>query len=166
MKRIKTLLVIFSIAISVSLMAGVCSAGTAASVNKMWASTNYGDASSQVGLGSTVFIHWTGVVPSAFGDTVDVTVIDPYGNNMTNWQELEPSESGTISFVANTYGSYAVIFDGHPTYYTYTTIVAVTSFFVVPEGVLGTLMALVSGFVAVGIIGVVKIRRQPQKIKK
>ncbi|MCW4025225.1 MAG: emp24/gp25L/p24 family protein [Candidatus Bathyarchaeota archaeon] len=159
MHPIKIIIIILTFTISVAAITSIGYAGTAASVNKAWAGVNYYDDSGQVSLGSTVNIYWTGVVASSQGDTVDITVIDPDGNNITNWMDLTPTDSGNVSFVPDKTGSYAVIFDGHPTYYHFSTVVAVSSVFVLPESFLGTLLALSTGFTAIGVFRVWKTRK-------
>ncbi len=146
-------------AVLASLMIGVASAGTAASVSMAYVGTSMTAHSGQVSLGATVYIYWTGVVASSEGNTVDVTVVNPAGTVAEQWDNLAPSASGTISFVASSPGSYYIMFDGYPSYHLFTTYVASASIFVLPEGVLGTLIALVAGFSALGLFGVVKTKR-------
>jgi hypothetical protein len=160
----KVCLVIFTVLVLVSLMTGVVSAGTAASVSMAYVGTSMSARSGQVDLGATVYIYWTGVVASSKGNTVDVTVINPAGNAVANWYNLAPSASGTISFVASSPGNYYIMFDGYPSYHLFTTYVASASVFVLPEGMLGTLITLVAGFSAFGFLGVVKTKREkPRK---
>jgi hypothetical protein len=90
---VKTIIIILTLTISVAAITSIGYAGTAVSVNKAWAGINYDDDSGRVSLGSTVYIYWTGVVASSQGDTVDVTVINPDGNNITNWMSLTPADS-------------------------------------------------------------------------
>src|SRR5208283_4711707 len=114
-------------------------AGTASSLDAAWAGVNYDDHSGQVNVGATVYIYWIGVVPS--DGTVDVTVTQPDGNTLVQWQNLVPSASGTISFVASTPGTYLITFNGDPSYHVITDLIAATSIFVLPESVIGTLSA-------------------------
>jgi hypothetical protein len=73
------------------------------------------------------------------------------GDTVAYWQNLTPSASGTIFFVPDQTGTYLVTFDGDPTYHIFTTLIAATSVYVLPECVLGTLSAVACGFVAVGV---------------
>ncbi len=162
MYRKKVCLAILTMAVLASLMIGVASAGTAASVSEAYVGNSNGQVS-QVNLGATVYIYWNGVTASTKGNTVDVTVINPDGTELTQWDNLAPSASGTISFVASSPGNYYVMFDGYPSYHLYATVVAGASLFVLPEGVLGTLITLVAGLAAFGLFGVVKTKRAKNK---
>ena len=139
-----------------------CFRWPASSLDTAWAGVNYNDHSGQVNVGATVYIYWTGVVPS--DGTVDVAVIQPDGTTLIQWQDLSPSASGTISFIASESGTYLITFNGEPSYHTYTDLIAATSVFVLPESVIGALAAMVSGFAAVCVFGVVKYKNA--KIKK
>jgi hypothetical protein len=163
MKLYRVIIFILTIVVPLALMVNVCSASSAASVDKAWAGMNPNDDSGQVTQGSIVNIYWTGVVASADGNTVDIKVIDPNGNQVAFWTGLGPSASGTIHFEAAEYGTYGIIMEGHPTYYKYSTTVAASSVFALPETALGTLMALASGFAAFGVLGIAKTKRTAEK---
>jgi hypothetical protein len=162
MKLESIIVIVFVLALTIPLAfaVDVCSAGTAASVNRAWAGINPADVSGQVSLGAAVNIYWSGVSASADGDTVDITVIDPQGTPAAYWTDVPPNASGTLQFTADKAGSYAVIFDGNPTYRQYSTIVACTSLFVVSEAALGSLTAVLSGIAAVCMVGTVKARKR------
>jgi hypothetical protein len=164
MFRKKVCLIIFTVAVLASLMIGVASAGTAASVSEAYVGNSNGQVS-QVSLGATVYIYWSGVTASSKGNTVDVTVINPDGTKLTEWYNLPPTSSGKISFVAGSPGNYYVELDGYPSYHLYTTFVASASLFVLSEGVLGTLITLVAGLAAFGLFGVVKTKRAKKNKK-
>jgi hypothetical protein len=161
MKLTKLALIIFAVAVPLALAVNVCSAGSAVCVDKAWAGINPADDSGRVAYGSTVYIYWTGVQPSSSGDTVDVTVINPQGTTIAQWTDLSPEASGTKSFTADIRGTYAVVLDGNPTYKSYSTLVAASSIFVVPESAWGALMALATGLGAVTVFGVVKKKNNP-----
>jgi hypothetical protein len=157
-KTRKGAFILVCIAICSSLSVGVAIAGTATSVSSFHAGINEDDYSGVVPLGVTVYIYWGGVSPPDTG-TVDVKVIDPDGGKILEWPNLLPSESGTKSFAASEVGEYLVILEGNPSYSAFTRIVASGSVTVVPESVLGALMAIGAGFAAFGAVGIVKKTR-------
>lgn len=132
--------------------------GTATSVSSAWAGVAINDLSGTVGLGSTVFVFWTGVSPPAIG-TVYVTIYDPNGNMVSSTGPWTPAQSGTPSFVANIPGNYLIVFDGFPSYHLITTQVAGVSLFVLPESVFGTIAAVGAGFAAVGTVKLYRKRK-------
>jgi hypothetical protein len=140
-------------------------AGSASSLGSQWVGKDYGDHSGQVDLNTTVYVYWTGITPS--DGTVDITIIKPDSEVLEQWLNLPPSASGTIDFVANMSGTYLIRFDGHPSYYVYTTLIAASSVFVLPESALGTLTALFSGVLAVAVFSLMKPKVQShfKKIK-
>lgn len=159
MKGKKAALILLSVVVIASLIISGVHAGSAAAVSRIYLGVDPNDHHGVVDLGATVYIYWDGVVPSDLGNTVDITVIKPDGSVLTHWYDRPPSASGALSFVANMLGTYLVILDGHPTYYMYSTVVASASIFVLPESILGTSVALVACFSAVGVLGVIKIKR-------
>jgi hypothetical protein len=161
----KIALIVFSMVVIVSLMVSVASASTpnATGVSNCWVGANINDHSGQVNLGTTVYIYWTGVTPA--GGTVSVTIITPSGSVLATYPSQLPSASGTISFIANAPGTYYVYLEGYPSYHIVTTVVAGASLFVLPESMLGTLMAIVSCAGAVVVFGVVKTKRANKAVK-
>jgi hypothetical protein len=151
----KFALIVLTLAVAASLI-GVASASTLATgVGNCWVGVNPSDHSGQANLGSTVYVYFSGVTPT--GAAVDVTVYDPSGALVSTTNGV--TTSGAVSFTASMPGTYYVRLDGYPSYHAVTTFVAGASLIVLPEGVLGTLLGVVSAVGAVAVIGVVKKRK-------
>jgi hypothetical protein len=161
----KIALIVFSMAVILSLMVSVASAAApiATSVSCCWIGQNINDHSGQCPLNTQVYIYWNGVTPPS--GAVSVTIITPGGTVLATYLNEAPSASGTITFMANAAGTYYVFLNGYPTYHVVTTMVASGSLFVLPESVLGTLMAIVSCAGAVVVFGVVKTKRANKAVK-
>ena len=66
------MVILFALAIPMALMVNVCSAGTAVSVNKVWAGVNPADEGGKVQFGSTVYV-FTGPVPRHLSKATPLT---------------------------------------------------------------------------------------------
>lgn len=138
---------------------GFALAGTATSVSQTWLGVNENDHSGLVVIGSTVYIFWGGVQPISPPGTVDITVIDPDGETVAQWTDQAPSQSGVNSFVPSETGTYMAIFEGYPSYHTFSLVVASASIFSAPESSLGSIMALGIGIAAFGAVALVKYKK-------
>lgn len=156
MNNKKLSLAILSLAVlaSIACIASV-SAGTATGVSNCWVGVTESDHSGQVPLNTWVYVYFDGVSPT--GASVDVTVCDPAGNTILT--QADVTTSGDVTFKAEIPGTYCVSLNGYPSYHDETTFVAGASLIVLPEGILGTLLGVVSAVGAVAVFGVVKKRK-------
>ena len=154
-------LIVLSIAILTSLTISYAYAGTAKTVRNLTIGINESDDSGVVNLNAIVKIWWTGITPST--GTVDVTVYKPDGTKLPQWLNLEPTQSGKISFVVDIPGEYLVVLEGNPNVKLYGNLVAYSTIFALPESVLGTSITLIAGFAAVGMFGVVRKKQSKNK---
>ena len=105
---------------------------------------------SQFAPGQTVYIFWE-VNPSG---SADVEIWTKIGDNMgVVLVDFGPIAGTSTSWIAQE-GEYYIRIEGVGTF-----PIAVASIFVVPESVLGTVMATVTGFAAFGAVYLIKHKR-------
>ena len=111
--------------------------------------------SSNFAFGATVYVKLESVQP--IGSNADLEVRDSSSGVVAGpW--LNQVAGSVNSFVPASAGYYTVFVNGAPAWY-----IAVATFFVVPESMLGTLMATVAGFAAFATIGIVKRKHAKSK---
>ena len=145
--RIKRAVVITVFVLALMSTIGVVNADNTATHGFAWPSTTPNGAppsNAVFPLGVPLYINW------AAGGTVKITVTDPIGTVIVIGDEL-PS-SGSLPFTPTIGGTYVVSCTGA----TSSTFSAGGWFFVLPESALGTLIAVVAGFAAVGTFKMVK----------
>jgi uncharacterized repeat protein (TIGR01451 family) len=121
----------------------------------VWTTNNLGDSKSQFNLGETVFIYWN---PAPLGSVVDIKVVDSTNTVIAGPWLSQPVSNAPLSFVPPGPGVYSVLVNGQPAW-----TIAVATLFVVPESILGTLMATVAGFAAFATLGIVKRKHAKSK---
>ncbi len=121
----------------------------------VWTKDNVGTSKSQFDLGETVFIYW---VPGPADRVVDIKVVDSTNTVIAGPWLAQPASNAPLSFVPPGPGLYTVLVNGQPAW-----TIAVATFFVVPESILGTLMATFAGFAAFATIGIVKRKHAKSK---
>lgn len=102
-------------------------------------------------LNQVIYIHWIA------DGTVDITVRDV--NNVVVYSKTDqPATASPLQFTPPQGGYYMVSCTGAPS-----ATLSVWTLFVVPESILGTLMATGAGFAAFGTFGVFKIKHAKNK---
>ena len=129
-----------------------------ANAASVWTTNNLGDPKSQFNQGETVYIYWN---PAPPGSVVDIKVVDSSDVVVAGPWLAQPVGNAPLSFVPPGPGMYRVLVNGQPAW-----TIAVATLFVVPESILGTLMATFAGFAAFVTIGVVKSKNKKTNSKK
>ena len=110
-----------------------------------------GNAKSSFALGEIVYVHLLSVAP--IGSNANIEVRDS-SNVVVAGPWLNQLAGSVNSFTPASNGVYKVYANG-----VLMKTIAVATFFVVPESILGTLMATVAGFAAFATIGIVKRKK-------
>ena len=111
-----------------------------------------GNQKTQFDLGNKVYIRWSASTDAVITITYYESAADPVGDLLETWPKS--AGAGLEEYLPPSTGFYDVALTGaSPRTFAYGT------FFVIPESILGTLMATVAGFAAFGTVGVVKYRR-------
>lgn len=155
----KIAMLFFTLAIFLSLAVGVVHAGTATDATVFASSTpNFQGIADQFNVGQTIYIGWIAAPTDA---TVDISVTDPNNNQVTltlpsgvsTPTNLPQDDSLQVSFPATTTGTYTITVSG-ATYQ-----IAVSTVLVLPQSPAGTLMPILTGAAAVGVLAVLKVKR-------
>jgi len=122
----------------------------------VWTTDSVGGAAkNQFNLGQTVYIYWH---PSPPGTVVDIQVVQQSTSAVVFGPALnEPEANIPLSFVPPAPGDYTVLVNGQPI-----SAIAVSTFFVLPESFLGTLMTIMAAFAAFATIGIIKNKNKKQ----
>ena len=102
-------------------------------------------------VGDTVYIWWS-TTPSV---PVEIEIYDSWGSQVANLGSYTSPPPPAATWTPTAEGVYAIVIPGS----TIIGYIAAGSILVVPESVLGTVMATVAGFAAFGAIGLVKHNR-------
>ena len=102
-----------------------------------------------------IYIRWN---PDPAGSTVDITVVDAANNVVAGPWLNQPIGNAPIICGPLPPGYYFVLVNGQQAFN-----IAVSSLFVVPESVLGTLMVTVAGFAAFAAFGAFRIVKQNRR---
>jgi hypothetical protein len=143
----------FAIVCTVALLSTVCVvyAGTANSAS-VWTTDILANPKNSFGPAELIYIRWNPAPPLS---TVDITVVNVANNVVAGPWLNQPIGNAPIICGPLAPGYYFVLVNGQPAF-----AIAVASLFVVPESVLGTLMATVAGFAAFGAFRIVKRNRR------
>ncbi len=118
-------------------------------------STAISPAKNSFNPGETIFIHWHSEINGVPGGTVNITITDMDDNLVADVGTTEMSNSDSPkTWATSTPGQYRVVVNGK-----WKVAISVATVLVVPESALGTLMVIVAGFAAFGVVGVVKRNR-------
>jgi hypothetical protein len=144
---------LFAVICAVALLSTVCFAyaGTAKQAS-VWTTDINAVPKNTFGPVELIYIWWN---PDPAGTTVDITVVDAANNVVVGPLVNQPIGNAPIVCGPLAPGYYFVLVNGQPAFN-----IAVASLFVVPESVLGTLMATVAGFAAFGAFRIVKRNRK------
>jgi hypothetical protein len=144
------MMLVFFVVITASMNA--VQAGTATDAG-LWLTDQYGNIKNDFVLNQVVYVNWI-----TTGGTVDITVTD--ANNVVVYSVTDKLASDSpLQFTPLHGGSYTVSCTGAES-----KEISVWTLFVVPESVLGTLMATGAGFSAFGTLGVFKLKRAKTKV--
>jgi hypothetical protein len=104
----------------------------------------------QFNPGDVVYVWWDSY---PIGSTVDITVTPPGGSYVTPivFTGVRATVDAPVSFTASSPGVWTVSCTGADTL-----SISVSTLFVIPESVLGTLIALAAGFAGVAVVTLVK----------
>jgi len=149
----KTVMVIILPAIVLALSMSLVYAAPAT-----WATISIEDTNGaqkvEFALGETVVLRWTANGEVDIIVTYYETEDDPTGDP-TPFEWYNQASPGTVSFEPEAVGFYEVSCTGA----TKTRLLAYGTFFVIPESLLGTLMATFAGFAAFGVFRYSRSRR-------
>jgi hypothetical protein len=134
-----------SLAVCLIVAAGIslAIAGTALSAS-VWAEDSTNTPRNEYSVGETMYINWN---ENPVGSTVDITVTDSAHNPLQTWLNQDPTKKLTLSYTFPAPGYYFIETAGAQPF-----LIAVATIFVIPESVLGTLLAVAVGFAAFGIV--------------
>jgi hypothetical protein len=133
----------------------VCAAP--ATVASVWTEDIGGTVKNTFAVGETVYVHWT---VGADGGTVNIIITDNAFTTIAILGTTVSVGAQPLTWTPSTPGTYYVMVQG-ATNQVYP--IAVSSLFVVPESLLGTLMAITAGFAAFGTITAVGRKRSKSK---
>jgi hypothetical protein len=121
----------------------------------IWTTDSIGNPKNQFNPGETVYIHWSVAPP---GSTVDIYIQNSGGVTIaTVGLTLDANTQQPQTWVTTTTGFYKVVAVGAVNSVVYE--IAVGTFFIVPESVFGTILAVISGFAAFGTLRLAKRNR-------
>lgn len=108
---------------------------------------------------STIYIWWTAQQADGTPGTVDIEIQDSAGNTVVGPILNQPMGAQPIIWNAPV-GYYYLVVKGSAGVASYKYPIAVASVFIIPESLLGTLMATVAGFAAFGAIRLKRVKNK------